>query len=102
MLEYFLKKHAGLKACNFIKTDCNIGLKFAKLLRTSFFTKQIRWFLLEISHELSLFNAFENDGWCHFVLLIGSQALISFYFVFLVSFCPFFSYFFVDSTTFWF
>ena len=38
------------------------------------------------SFERSLFIAFKNDEWCHFVVRIGSVALISFYCVCLVSF----------------
>ena len=34
----------------------------------------------------SLFIAFKNDEWCHFVVRIGSLALISFYCVCIVSF----------------
>ena len=42
------------------------------------------------------FIAFKNAKWCHFVVRIGSPALISLYFVYFVSFYfSLFSYFFV-------
>ena len=48
----------------------------------------------------SLFIAFKNDEWCHFVVRTGSLALISFYCVCVVSFYfSLFSFFFVESTT---
>ena len=48
----------------------------------------------------SLFIVYENDEWCHFVVRIGSPALISFYSVCLVSFSFFlFFSFFVSSIT---
>ena len=47
----------------------------------------------------SLVIAFKKDEWCHFVVRIGSLALISFYCVCAVSFCL--SYFLVESTTCW-
>ena len=50
-------KYAGLKACNFIKKRLQhryFPVKFAKFLRTPFFTEYIRQLLLKISHELSL------------------------------------------------
>ena len=40
----------------------------------------------EISDELSLSIAYENEEWCHFLVHIGSLALISFYCVCFVSF----------------
>ena len=37
---------------------------------------------MEISHELSLFIAFENDEWCKFIVRIASPILsISFFFI---------------------
>ena len=48
----------------------------------------------------SLFIAYENDEWCHFVVRIGSPALILFYSVCFVSFSFFlFFSFFVSSVT---
>ena len=41
----------------------------------------------------SLFIAFKNDEWCHFVVRIGSPAIVSFYCVCVVSF--YFSLFFL-------
>ena len=50
----------------------------------------------------SLFIAFKNDKWRHFVVLIVPIALISFYCVCVASFCfSLFSYFFAESTTCW-
>ena len=48
----------------------------------------------------SLFIAFKNDEWRHFVVLIVSIALISFHCLCVASFCfSLFSYFFAESTT---
>ena len=49
----------------------------------------------------SLFIAFKNDEWCHFVVRIGSPALILFYCVCVFSFyfSLFFSFLFVEHTT---
>ena len=50
----------------------------------------------------SLFIVFKNNEWCHFVVRIGSVALIFFYCVCVVSFYfSLFSYIFVESTTCW-
>ena len=50
----------------------------------------------------SLFIAFQNDKWCHFVVRICSIAFISFFCECVVSFYfSLFSYFFVESTTSW-
>ena len=50
----------------------------------------------------SLFIAFKNDEWRHFVVLIVSIALISFHCLCVASFCfSLFSYFFAESTTCW-
>ena len=50
----------------------------------------------------SLFIAFKNDEWRHFVVLIVSIALISFHCLCVASFCfSLFSYFFAESTTRW-
>ena len=93
-----------------LKKDSNIGffpVKFAKILRGPFFTEHIQWLFLEISLEISLFIAFVNNEWCHFVVRMGSPALISFYCVCFVSlnfflFFWFFFFFFVDYNAFWF
>ena len=82
VVESLFNKYAYLKTCNFIKKRFQhrcFPVKLAKLLRTPFFTEHIQWLLLEISHELSLFIAFENNEWCHFVVRIGSPAFISFF-----------------------
>ena len=50
----------------------------------------------------SLFIAFKNDEWRHFVVLIVSIALVSFHCLCVASFCfSLFSYFFAESTTCW-
>ena len=50
----------------------------------------------------SLFIAFKNDEWRHFMVLIVPIAPISFYCVCVASFCfSLFSYFFAESTTCW-
>ena len=88
MLESLFNKYAGLKACNFVEKRLQhrcFPVKFAKFLRTPFFTEHIRWLLLEISHELSPFIAFEDNEWCHFVVRIGSPAFTSFFCVCFVS-----------------
>ena len=102
----FFNKYAGLKACNFIKKRLQhkfFPVKFAKFLRTPFFTEHVRWMLLEISHELSLYCIWEQ--WM--VLFCGTYWLPSVYFTLLrvfrfFLFLSFFLTFFVDSTTFWF
>ena len=45
VFESLLHKVAGLRACNFIKSDCNtyLPVKFAKILRTPFFTEHLWW-----------------------------------------------------------
>ena len=45
VFESLLHKVACLRACNFIKSDCNtyLPVKFAKILRTSFFTEHLWW-----------------------------------------------------------
>ena len=56
-------KYADLKACNFIKIRLQhrcFPVKFAKFLKTLFFTDNIGWLLLEISHELSLYCIWEQ------------------------------------------
>ena len=53
--------------------------KFAKFLRTSIFTERIRWLLLEISYELSLYCIWEQ--WM--VLFRGTCWLPSVYFILL-------------------
>ena len=102
----FFNKYPGLKACNFIKKRLQhrcFPVKFAKLLRTPFFTEHIRWLLLEIYNELSLYCIWER--WM--VLFLGTYWLSSACFILLHVFCfflflSFFSYFFVDFTTSWF
>ena len=82
VLESLFNKYAGLKISNFNKNILRhryFPVELAKFLRTPFFTEHIQWLLLEISHELSLFIAFENNEWCHFVVRIGSPAFISFF-----------------------
>ena len=54
----FFNKYAGLKVCSFIKNRVQnkvFPVKFAKFLRTPFFTEHVRWLFLEISHELSFY-----------------------------------------------
>ena len=53
------------------------------------------------SFTRTLFIAFKNDEWCHFVVRIGSPALILFYCVCVFSFyfSLFFSFLFVEHTT---
>ena len=88
VLESFFNKHADLKACNFIKRRLQhryLPVKSAKFIRTPFFpehTVVCFWnYLIN-----SLFIAFENNGWCHFVVCIGTPVLISFYCVCFASF----------------
>ena len=62
VLESLFNKYAGLEACNFIKKILHrrcFSVKFAKFLRIPF-TEHIRWLLLEISHELSLYGIWEQ------------------------------------------
>ena len=64
VLEPLFNKYAGLKAFNFIKKRLQhrcFPVKIAKFLEIPFFTEHIKWLLLEISHELSLFIAFEDN-----------------------------------------
>ena len=81
--EMFTGKHMcwSLKACNFIKKKLQhtcFSVKFAKFLRTpSLQNTSGGCFWKYIIN--SLFIAYENDEWCHFVGLIGSPALILFY-----------------------
>ena len=90
VLESLFNKHAGLKTCNFFKKRLKhvFSCKICDIFKNTFFTEHIWWQLLEISHELSPspFIAFGNYEWCHFVVRIGSLALISFYDVRFVSF----------------
>ena len=88
VLESFCSKYGELKACNFIKKRLQhrcFPVKFAKFLRTPFLQNisgGCSWkYLMN-----SLFVAFENNEWCHFVVRIGSPAFISFYCVCFVSF----------------
>ena len=81
----FFNKYAGLKACNFIKKRLQhrfFPVKFAKILRTPFFTEHVRWLLLEISHELSLYCIWEQ--WM--VSFRGTYWLTSVYFILLHAF----------------
>ena len=58
MLKSLFNKVADLKAYNFIKRKLQhrrFPVKFAKFLRTPFFTEHIRWLILEISQQLSLY-----------------------------------------------
>ena len=51
-------KYTGLKDCKFIKKRLQhrcFPVKFAKFLRSLSFKEHIRWLLLEISYELSLY-----------------------------------------------
>ena len=104
----FFNKYAGLKACNFIKKRLQhrfFPVKFPKFLRTPFFTEHVRWLLLKISHELSLYCIWEQwivsfrgtygPSSAYFILL-----RMFLFFLFLSFFLIFF--FFVDSTAFWF
>ena len=88
VLESLFNKYAGLKACNFIKKRLQhrfFPVKFAKILRTPFFTEHVRWLLLEISHELSLYCIWEQ--WM--VSFRGTYWLCSVYFILLHVFCFF-------------
>ena len=64
VLESLFNKVAGLKACNFIKNRLQHGcvVKFANLLRTSFFTEHLRWLLLEQHHTNVSFENFQILG----------------------------------------
>ena len=104
VFESLLNKYAGLKVCNFIKERLQyrcFPMKFTTFLRIPFFTEHIRWLLLQILRN-SLFIAFENNEWCHFVVRIDSPAFISFYcvcfvcccfFLFSLFFCGFYYFF---------
>ena len=88
MLESLFNKYAGLKACNFIKKRLQhkfFPVKFAKFLRTPPLQNTSRGCLWKYLMN-SLFIAFENNEWCHFVVCMGPPALISFYCVCFVSF----------------
>ena len=103
MLESLFNKYSGLKACNFIKKRLQhswFPVKFAKFFRTLFLQNTSGGCFWKYLMN-SPFIAFENK-WCYFMVRIGSQALISLNCVCFVSFnfFLFFSYFFVDSTTF--
>ena len=72
-----------------------------KIFKSIFFTERFRWMFLEISYELSLFIAYDNDESCHCMVRIGSIQRL-FHFIACVSFLSisfFFSYFFVDFAT---
>ena len=91
----------------------------ATLLKREFKIGGLPWNLRNFSEHIFLQNTsgscfwkypmnfliivFENDDWCHFVVLIGSPALVSIYCVCFVFFY-FFPLFllFMDSTTLWF
>ena len=85
----FFNTSAGLKACNFIKNRLQHKFffmwnlqNFLELLSLQNTSGGCRWkYLLN-----SLFIAFENNEWCHFVVCMGPPALISFYCVCFVSF----------------
>ena len=64
VLESLFNKVAGLKACNFIKNRLQHGcfVKFANLLRTSFFKEHLRWLLLEQHHTNVSFENFQILG----------------------------------------
>ena len=52
MLKSLFNNVAGLQACNFIKKSLQhrcFPVKFAKFLRTPFFTEHLRWLLLKIT-----------------------------------------------------
>ena len=98
----FFNKYEGFKVCNFLKKRLQhkgLPVKFAKFLRTPFLQNTSGGCFWKYLMN-SLFIAFENNEQCHFVVRIGSPALVSFYCVCFVSFYFFlFSYFFVDFTT---
>ena len=51
VLEFLFNKVAGPKACNFIKNFFHhryFPMKFAKFLRTAYFTEHLRWLPLKI------------------------------------------------------
>lgn len=55
VLKSLFNKAAGLEACDFIKERLQHGcvsLKFAKSLRTSFFTENLWWLLLRLLSKL--------------------------------------------------
>ena len=78
-----------LKKFQAFNTSC-FPLKFPKCLRTPFIRKHIQWLPLEISYQLSLFVAYHNNEWCHFVVRICSPTLISIHCVCFVSIYFFF------------
>ena len=75
----FLINMQAWRPVTFLKRDLNMcfPVKFAKFLRTPYLQNTFGdcfWkYLMN-----SLFIAFGNDEWCHFVVRIGSLALISF------------------------
>ena len=88
MLGFLFNKVAGLKAYNFIKRrprHKRFPGKFAKILRTPFLQNTSDGYFWKYLMN-SLFIAYENDEWCHFVVRIGSPALISFYGMCFISF----------------
>ena len=94
-----------MKACKFIKKRLQhrfFPVKFAKFLRTPFFTEHVRWLLLEISHELSFYSIWEQ--WM--MSFRGTCGPSNAYFILfcLFRFFLFLSFsliLFVDSTAFW-
>ena len=100
----FFNKYAGLKACNFIKKRLQhnfFPVKFAKFLRTIFFTEHVRWLFLEISNELSLYWIWEQlmvsfrgtygPSSAYFILLPVFRFFL-FLFFFLLFFCAFYCF----------
>ena len=97
-LESLFNKNAGLKTCNLIKKSLQhrcFSVKFAKFLRTPYFTEHIRWVPLKISlWTLSLLHSRMMNG----VIAYGVILWRVFCFFLFLSFFVSFS---VDSTTFW-
>ena len=84
----FFNKYEGFKVCNFLKKRLQhrgLPVKFAKFLRAPFLQNTSGGCFWKYLIN-SLFVAFKNDKWCHFVVRVGSPALISFYCVCFVSF----------------
>ena len=100
VLGFLFNKYLDFKACSFIKKRLQrrcFPVKFAKILSTPFFAEHIRSLLLEISYELSLYYIWERSMVSFYQCLFHFIACVSF-----LSISHFFSYLFVDSTTFWF
>ena len=88
---FFLIKLQAFRPPSGLQHRC-FPVKFAAFLRTPFFTEQVRWLLLEISQELSLY-------WLHMRMM---NIVISWYLLTLQRFFHFFLFYCVCFVSFYF